>query len=84
VLTDRLRQAFEGQIRKLPAETQALLLVAAADGRGDIGVLLDAAAMLGVNATDSESAEKAGLIVLCQPADEVPSSAARAVYQARR
>ncbi len=66
VLTDRLRQAFEGQVRRLPADTQTLLLVAAAEGSGDLGVLLDAAGTLGVVAADSGPAEKAGLIVIAE------------------
>ena len=61
-LTDRLQQAFEGQIRRLPADTQTILLAAASEDSGDLGVLLDAAAALGVGAAALGQAERAGLI----------------------
>jgi DNA-binding CsgD family transcriptional regulator len=61
-LTDRLQQAFEGQIRRLPADTRTILLAAASEDSGDLGVLLDAAAALGVEAAALGSAEQAGLI----------------------
>jgi DNA-binding CsgD family transcriptional regulator len=61
-LTDRLQQAFAGQIRRLPVGTQTILLAAAAEDSGDLGVLLDAAGALGVEAAALEPAEQAGLI----------------------
>jgi DNA-binding CsgD family transcriptional regulator len=61
-LTDRLRHAFEGQVRRLPDNTQTLLLVAAAEGTGDLGVALNAARLLGVVTADMGPAEHAGLI----------------------
>src|SRR6266571_674312 len=61
-LTGRLQQAFEGQVRRLPGSTQALLLVAAAEGSGELGVVLDAASMFGAAAADLGPAEQAGLI----------------------
>jgi len=61
-LTDRLQRAFEGQIRRLPAGTRTLLLIAASDDSGDLGVLLDAARALAVEATALAPAEQAGLI----------------------
>jgi DNA-binding CsgD family transcriptional regulator len=61
-LTDRLQQAFEGQIRRLPAGTRTILLAAASEDSGDLGVLLDAAAALGVEAAALGRAEQAGLI----------------------
>lgn len=61
-LTDRLQQAFEGQIRRLPADTQTILLAAASEDSGDLGVLLDAAGALGVEAAALERAEQARLI----------------------
>jgi DNA-binding CsgD family transcriptional regulator len=61
-LTDRLQQAFEGQIRRLPADTRTLLLAAAAEDSGDLGVLLAAAGALGVEAAALGQAEQAGLI----------------------
>jgi len=61
-LTDRLQRAFEGQIRRLPADTQTVLLAAASEDSGDLGVLLDAAGVLGVGAAALGPAERAGLI----------------------
>jgi len=61
-LTDRLQQAFDGQVRRLPQATQTLLLVAAAEDRGDLGVVLVAAGALGVEAADLAPAEQAGLV----------------------
>jgi tetratricopeptide (TPR) repeat protein len=61
-LTGRLQQAFEGQIRRLPADTQTILLASASEDSGDLGVLLDAAAALGVGAAALGRAEQAGLI----------------------
>jgi len=61
-LTDRLQQAFEGQVRWLPGNTRALLLVAAAEGSGELGVVLDAAGVLGAAAADLGPAEQAGLV----------------------
>jgi len=61
-LTDRLQRAFEGQILRLPADTRTLLLAAAAEDSGDLGVLLDAARALGVEATALAPAEQAGLV----------------------
>jgi DNA-binding CsgD family transcriptional regulator len=61
-LTDRLQRAFEGQIRRLPADTQTILLAAASEDSGDLGVLLDAAGALGVQAAALGQAEQAGLI----------------------
>jgi DNA-binding CsgD family transcriptional regulator len=64
LLTDRLRQAFEGQVRRLPEDTQTMLLVAAAEGSGDLPVLLDAASALGVAPTAMSPAEQARMISL--------------------
>ena len=61
-LTDRLQQAFEGQIRRLPAGTQTILLAAASEDSGGLGVLLDAARALGVEAAALGRAEQAGLV----------------------
>ena len=61
-LTDRLQQAFEGQIRRLPADSQTILLAAASEDSGDLGVLLDAAGALGVEAAALGQAEQAGLV----------------------
>jgi len=63
-LTDRLREAFGGQAGRLPDSTQTLLLVAAAEGSGDLGVVAAAAKTLGVGVSDLGPAERAGLVHL--------------------
>ncbi|WP_194909654.1 LuxR family transcriptional regulator [Catenulispora rubra] len=60
-LTRRLRSAFEERLRVLPDKTRLLLLIAAADGTGDLGVVLRAS---GAALADLEIAEHAGLITL--------------------
>ncbi|WP_027346299.1 helix-turn-helix transcriptional regulator [Hamadaea tsunoensis] len=59
-LTDRLRAAFSGQVAGLPAATRALLLVAAAEDAGDLGVILRAGAP--ATAADLRPAEEARLV----------------------
>jgi tetratricopeptide (TPR) repeat protein len=72
-LTGRLQQAFEGQVRRLPGNTRALLLVAAAEGSGELGVLLDAASMFGAAAADLGPAEQAGLVHIMRRHRDVPA-----------
>jgi AAA ATPase domain len=50
------------RVRRLPAPTQLLLLVAAAEGSGDADVVLSAASRLGVPPSTLLDAEAAGLI----------------------
>src|SRR5262249_24384497 len=59
-LTARLQRAFEGQIRRLPPDTQTLLLAAASEDTGDLCVLLASAQSLGVEATALGAAQQAG------------------------
>ena len=61
-LTLGVERAFLDRARRLPAETQTLLLVAAADGSGQIAAVRRAAAALGVGAEALEAAERSGLI----------------------
>jgi DNA-binding CsgD family transcriptional regulator/tetratricopeptide (TPR) repeat protein len=61
-LTDRLREAFDGRARRLPEPTQTLLLAAAAEDSGDLGVVLGAARALEVVVADMCPAEQAGLV----------------------
>ncbi|WP_436776309.1 ATP-binding protein [Yinghuangia sp. YIM S09857] len=61
-LTSRLQLAFHGQVSRLPSATQTLLLLAALDDSGDIGVVLRAAEPLGAAASDLEPADAAGLL----------------------
>ena len=64
LLTDRLRQAFEGQLRRLPEDAQTLLLIAAAESSGNLRVLLAAASALGVALTAMGPAEQTRMISL--------------------
>jgi DNA-binding CsgD family transcriptional regulator len=57
----RVERAFLARVRGLPEETQALLLVAAADDTGELATVLRAAAELGVGAEALDAAEQAGL-----------------------
>jgi DNA-binding CsgD family transcriptional regulator len=61
-LTDRLRRAFHGQVRRLPEATQTLLLTAAAEGSDDLGAVLAAGRALGAAVADMAPAEQAGLV----------------------
>ncbi|MEU4422246.1 AAA family ATPase, partial [Actinoplanes sp. NPDC024001] len=67
-LPDRLpvgaevEQVFLDRVRRQDQPTQTLLLVAAAEDSGELGVILRAAEALGVRAGALDAAEKAGLI----------------------
>ncbi|MFJ9456577.1 ATP-binding protein [Kitasatospora sp. NPDC101447] len=63
-LTSRLLIAFHGQVTGLPAATQTLLLVAGAEERGELDVILPAAVALGVTAEHLTPAEEAGLVTV--------------------
>ncbi|MFJ8625928.1 AAA family ATPase [Kitasatospora sp. NPDC093550] len=63
-LTSRLLIAFHGQVTGLPGATQTLLLVAAAEERGELDVVLPAAAALGVTAEHLTPAEESGLVAV--------------------
>src|SRR3984957_7275118 len=61
-LTDRLRSAFESQFAGLPELTRTALLVAAAEGTGDLGPILRAAGTFGASLADLDAARAVGLI----------------------
>src|SRR4051794_36016897 len=63
-LTSRIEQAFLQRARALPRETQLLLLTAAAEPLGDLGLLWRATERLGLDAEAAHAAEGAGLIAL--------------------
>jgi len=63
-LTGRLAIAFHGRVTRLSAPTGALLLLAALDDTGDLGVLLRAGAGFGADTAHVAEAERAELIVL--------------------
>src|SRR6266542_2339016 len=57
----RVERAFLTRVRRLPEETQTLLLVAAADDTGELATVLRAAARLGAAGEALDAAEQAGL-----------------------
>jgi DNA-binding CsgD family transcriptional regulator len=61
-LPARLQRTFGERLRGLPAETRALLVLAAAETTGDPAVVLRAGARLGVDAAALDAAEAAGLV----------------------
>jgi DNA-binding CsgD family transcriptional regulator/tetratricopeptide (TPR) repeat protein len=63
-LTSQIERSFLRQIRLLPADTQRLLVAAAAEPTGDLPLLLRAATLLGIGADAAGPAEDAGLIEL--------------------
>ncbi|TDO46629.1 regulatory LuxR family protein [Kribbella sp. VKM Ac-2527] len=63
-LASQIEQNFAQRVRLLPAETQRLLLTAAAEPVGDVPLLLRALAILGVPVSAAAPAEEAGLIEL--------------------
>lgn len=60
----RVEQRFLQQIQSLPADTQRLLLVAAAEPLGDVALLWRAAELLGIGTDAAVPAETAGLVEL--------------------
>ncbi|NRQ36588.1 AAA family ATPase [Nonomuraea sp. NN258] len=61
-VADRVLSSFRAQIARLPERTRLMLLIAAAEGRGDLALQLRAAQRLDVGLDDLEAAERAGLI----------------------
>ncbi|MEU8058527.1 helix-turn-helix transcriptional regulator [Microbispora bryophytorum] len=60
----RIEQSFLRRVRSLPAETQRLLLVAAAEPVGDVTLLTRAAELLEIQWAAAAPAEAAGLITI--------------------
>jgi DNA-binding CsgD family transcriptional regulator len=63
-LTPALEDAFLARVHALPAPSQRLLLLAAADSTADPAVVLHAARHLGIQASAIDAAEAAGLLRL--------------------
>ncbi|WP_411080106.1 helix-turn-helix transcriptional regulator [Streptomyces sp. cmx-18-6] len=61
-VADRVLSSFRSQIGRLPERTRLMMLVAAAEGRGDLPLLLRASELLGVGLGDLEEAERTGLM----------------------
>ncbi|MGP4098992.1 helix-turn-helix transcriptional regulator [Nonomuraea sp. KM90] len=66
-LPHRIQQAYEQRIRELPAPTQTLLALAAAEESGDLTVIFAAAAALGLPVAALDSADAAGLVTVSAP-----------------
>jgi DNA-binding CsgD family transcriptional regulator len=65
-LDGRLHLAYHAQVSRMPAATQTVLLVAAAEESGDLTLVLRAAALLGGGPEDLRPAEDSGLVRLDQ------------------
>ncbi|MEV1168767.1 AAA family ATPase [Nonomuraea sp. NPDC049784] len=61
-VTSRVQEAFRKQIEALPETAQVLLAVLAADGTGDLGVVLRACERFGGRLDDLAAAEQARLV----------------------
>lgn len=61
---ERLEAHFLNQVRRLPADTQTLLLVAAAEPSGDASPVWRAAIDLGIDPSASDATASGGLLVL--------------------
>ena len=63
-LTARLQAAFRRRVEGMPTDTRAVLLLAAADGSGELQVLFQAARELGLSGDALDSAEQEGLVAI--------------------
>jgi len=61
-LTEHLERIFLERVRRLPDDTQRLLLLAAADDSEDAGLVTRAAELLGADGRALDAAEQAGLV----------------------
>jgi DNA-binding CsgD family transcriptional regulator len=81
-LTARLQQVFLQRVRRLPAVTQTLLLVAAAEDAGELATIVAAGRLLGCGLEALEPAEQAGLVRVSGSRLEFRHSLVRsAIYQ---
>jgi DNA-binding CsgD family transcriptional regulator len=63
-IANRIEQSFLRRVKSLPADTQRLLLTAAAEPLGDVTILWRAAGILGIDFDAAAAAEAEGLIEL--------------------
>jgi DNA-binding CsgD family transcriptional regulator len=61
-ISGRIEESFRRQVDALPAQTRRLLLIAAADPTGDLGLVWRAAGRLGIPAQAAAPAAEAGLV----------------------
>ena len=69
-LTSGLRAAFVQRVKRLPAETQAALLIAALDDRDEVATVMRAADEAGLPADALDAAEHDGLLTIADGAVE--------------
>ena len=69
-LTSRLRSAFLQRVQRLPAETQAALLIAALDDRDEVATVTRALGEAGLPADALDAAERDGLLRITDGAVE--------------
>ncbi|MGW4928640.1 ATP-binding protein [Agromyces sp. NPDC004153] len=81
-IDNRTEAAFIKRVRRLPAETRRLMLVAAAEPTGDVALLWRAASRLGLTPISAAPAESAGLLTLGSRAQFRHPLARSAVYRA--
>ena len=62
-VTEGVERAFLDRVRRLPASAQTLLLVAAAEGTGDLATIQSASASLDCGSAALEAAEQSGLVL---------------------
>ncbi|HZG03034.1 MAG TPA: AAA family ATPase [Streptomyces sp.] len=65
-VADRVLTSFRAQIGRLPERTRLMMLIAAAEGRGDLPLLLKAAQLMGVDLEDLEAAERERLVLVTE------------------
>ncbi len=81
-LTARVEQVFLDRSRRLPAQVQLLVLVAAADDTGDLAAVTRAASDLGADEQAWEAAQASGLLVADELTVQVRHPLVRsAIYQ---
>ena len=80
-LTGRLEHAFVDRARGLGDGARAVLAVAAAEDTGELGVVVDAAALLGAGPADIEEAERSGLVRISGHRIELRHPMARSALQ---
>ncbi|HEY3260126.1 MAG TPA: AAA family ATPase [Pseudonocardiaceae bacterium] len=61
---ERIRRAYLARVSTLPEASQLLLLMAAAEPNGDLGLLARAARQLAVGVTALDAAERAGMVTV--------------------
>ena len=82
-LSARLLELYSERLDRLPADTQELLLVAAAEPSGDVSTLLEAAASMGITTEALEPAEAAHIVAIVERKVDFIHALERAVLYGR-